>query len=802
MFTFISNIPISRRLRAAFLLAALVPILVILALGGILLALQNAHAQIIQTNLQSLQVAGELEKNLNTISSSLDTAYRIQYNSSTNSTLASLNGLLADINKNSEQFDTGSKQYSDKYKVLDGTMTRDTLNLLRSNAPSTQLPNKQQDAVSDVLVKWWPEYKTAQAAVVEAFKKPATEKEIAPLMTDARTKLYNLEQGWDQVLDIQRDINGLVALPGPSQTTPLWLTVGLAAVLTLAATFAIGTATFRSIIKPLQDLSSLTERISNGETNARVNLVGRDEIYRIATSMNTMLDNIVRLIQETQSQRDALQAQVEKLVSEVSGVGEGDLRVQAEVTADALGVLADSFNYMVEELGSLVVRVKMVANEVDSTTGAVLDRTTQLVETNDAQLKQIAGAVVEVEHLSSTSRQVAERAQSLYEVARNARQNANQGREAVSLVIEGMNRINDNVHATANKVQSLGERSREINDIVEAISGIAHQTNRLALDAAIQAAMAGENGKGFGAVAADIRRLAERSKEQASQITRIVHSVREEIGTVAVSMQDTEREASIGARLTEDAGVALSAIFSAVEHQAREVENINQMATQQLQSSSAIVKIMHGISATTQQSSLSTREASQQMERLARLVEQLRASTEAFKLRNNQDYALNGGSASGTLLENNEAESLLSPTGTFRTVSSTIQSLPGINSQFTPPPSTPRGPAENWPPSQPLPWMPALPAALGAQNSPSSPNWNNGNNVAWASPGQNSNLPPLETSWSGIPQQPQQQQWNGQQQQQQQWNGQQWATPNENPSQPSPWNRPPQAPDPQRNNQR
>src|SRR5205823_6812776 len=134
--------------------------------------------------------------------------------------------------------------------------------------------------------------------------------------------------------------------------------------------------------------------------------------------------------------------------------------------------------------------------------------------------------------------------------------------------IEGMERIHENVQSTAGKVQMLGERSREINNIVEVISNIAHQTNRLALDAAIQAAMAGENGKGFGAVAADIRRLAERAKDQTSMIARIVRSVREDIGAAAVSMQDTERETSAGAKLTQEAGVALESIFSAVEHQA------------------------------------------------------------------------------------------------------------------------------------------------------------------------------------------------------------------------------------------
>src|SRR5581483_4338571 len=181
----------------------------------------------------------------------------------------------------------------------------------------------------------------------------------------------------------------------------------------------------------------------------------------------------------------------------------------------------------------------------------------------------------------------------------------------------GMTRISENVQATASKVQTLGERSRAINDIVEVISSIAHQTNRLALDAAIQAAMAGENGKGFGAVAADIRRLAERAKDQVSMIGRIVRSVREDIGAVALSMQDTERETRNGSKLTQEAGVALESIFAAVEHQAHEIESINQMAMQQLQSSSSAMKIMQSVSEATQQGSISTRQTSENMERLS-----------------------------------------------------------------------------------------------------------------------------------------------------------------------------------------
>ncbi len=388
--------------------------------------------------------------------------------------------------------------------------------------------------------------------------------------------------------------------------------------------------------------------------------------------MNNMLDNIVRLIQETQSRHSVLQAQIEKLVSEVSGVGEGDLRIQAEVTTDDLGVLADSFNYMVEELSSLVVRVKLLSKEVENSTTETFDRMAQLVESADAQINQITSATVEVNSTTTTSRQVAERAQTLYSIALEARRTAQEGRGAVRQAVEGMGRIFENIQATSGKVQSLGDRSREINNIVEVISGIAHQTNRLALDAAIQAAMAGDNGKGFGAVAADIRRLAERSKEQTNIITRIVRNVLEDINSAALAMSETERETSLGTQLTQEAGRSLEAIFPVVERQASEIEIINQMANQQLQSSHSIAQIMQTVSDSTQQNNSTTRMASEQIERVARLAEQLLASVEAFKLRDeqNNNYVQND-SFPGMITS--EQEGSMSFSGVFRTITSSIQ---------------------------------------------------------------------------------------------------------------------------------
>lgn len=656
-FKLLSNTPIFRRLFYAFLVAALIPGIIIIVLSASYINTLNMRSQAVQTSNAAIEKATLGLNDLQGMNSNLIALHF----GNTGNMAGTLN---AEIAQQQQNFDQTFANFQGTFQISTSTNMDGIHAILLNNDSNDNVAKDQSNTLAKIGTEW-PQYKQTLQLALAAPKN-------ASVLTQAQNSYTPLNKDWQHLVSVTENMSSIVAQVDSAETQPIILVTVIAFLGTLLVVVTIGYIVILTITRPLSQLTNLTRRIAKGDTNARATIAGRDEIYMVANSMNAMLDNIVRLIQETQAQRDNLQSQVEKLVSEVSGVGEGDLRVQAEVTADALGVLADSFNYMVEELGSLIVHVKMVANEVENSTATILDRMTQLVETGDVQINQISVAAIEVERMADSSRQVADRAQTLYQVAREARVNAQGGRDAVQQTIEGMGRIHENVQITAGKVQTLGERSREIDNIVEVISTIAHQTNRLALDAAIQAAMAGENGKGFGAVAADIRRLAERAKDQASSIARIVRSVREEIGAAAVSMQDTERETSAGAKLTKEAGVALESIFTAVEYQAREIENINKAATQQLQSSSAIVQIMHGISESTQQSSMSTRDASQNMERLARLVEQLRSSVEAFKLRENQGYYV---PSSNVNISPEEMQvNPLTVSGIFRTVSAT--SLP------------------------------------------------------------------------------------------------------------------------------
>jgi methyl-accepting chemotaxis protein len=704
MLRFLRDIPIFRRLFIFFAVAVAVPAILIILLGNFFLSSLNNRGQAVQISFDAQSIAATEQNSLLRMNALMQARHNQVFASFSNQvrdpSLAAAGGLTgADISALQVEFNFALQSYVSSYEIASSSNMSGIRDILLKDNPTTGpgIIQDQQQALDAVNGDngLWSQYQKLQGQELQQLNDVANNPSETPdLLRTAYENAYftlwkansiftDLRNNWARVVNDAAAMGKTVTTIGPSVTTPLLVATVIALLLTMISIILTGFIVNITITNPLRSLVFLTRKIAKGDTSARSKVRGNDEIGKVAAAMNNMLNNIVHLIQETQAQRDSLQAQVEKLVSEVSGVGEGDLRVQAEVTADALGVLADSFNYMVEELGSLVVRVKMVAQEVENSTTMTFERMSQLVESADTQIKQIGAAAVEVERMSASSRQVAERAQSLYAVAREARQTAQTGRESVLQTVEGMGRINSYVQETSTKVQALGDSSREIDSIVTVIANIAHQTNRLALDAAIQAAMAGDNGKGFGAVAADIRRLAERAKEQASQIARIVRGVREDIGAAAVSMQDTEHETSTGAKLAQEAGSALESIFAVVERQGREIEIINQMATQQLQSSNTIVQIMHGVSDSTQRSSHSTRDAAQNMERLARLAEQLLASVEAFKLRDNLNY---DAPASITVTPQEQQDNYLTVSGVFRTVTATAQSSDlGRNRNALPP---------------------------------------------------------------------------------------------------------------------
>ena len=432
---------------------------------------------------------------------------------------------------------------------------------------------------------------------------------------------------------------GILGMASSRTTTTLALVVILIAV-TLLGGALVNYMVRRRILDRLLSLADVSRSFVGGDRSIRAVVNGDDEFATLASSLNNLLDSqnfspgshSPSAAPSGTGDAAALQAQIEKLLQEVSAVGDGDLRVQAEVTPDTLGVLADSFNYMIEELAKVVGRVQNTAVQVTNASRRVLDRSAELAQASETQVARISQTTEAVEALATFVQNVAQNARLSAEAAQDALRNAKTGQESVRQSIEGMVLIRENVQETSKKIKRLGERSNEIGEIVRIIEDIADQTNLLALNAAIQSAMAGEHGRGFAVVADEIRVLAERSGESTKRIATLVKSIQGDTYEAVVAMEDSTQEVVKGSHLADEAGRALNSIYSAVERQARSIQAIAQAANEQASVSEDVANAMTEISEITSRTNAGTQEAAMSVSYLSELSDQLRASVSTFRL--------------------------------------------------------------------------------------------------------------------------------------------------------------------------
>lgn len=390
------------------------------------------------------------------------------------------------------------------------------------------------------------------------------------------------------------------------------------------------------------ELADVCRQVAGGNRAARAPIVGDDEFAVLASAVNALVEGApasAGAALSPDSDAATLQAQIEKLLQEVSAVGDGDLRVQAEVTPDTLGVLADSFNYMIEELAKVVGRVQATTFQVTNATRRLLDRSAEVAQASDTQAQQIGQTSEAVARLADFVQLSANNALAAAEAAREALRNAEGGQQAVVQTIDGMVHIRENVQETSKKIKRLGERSQEVGEIVRLIEDIADQTNLLALNAAIQSAMAGEHGRGFAVVADEIRLLAERVTEATKRIATIVKSIQGDTFEAVVAMEESTQEVVNGSRLADEAGDALRSIYGAVDRQAKMIEGIARAANERAQTSEAVASAMIRIADITHQTNTATQDTAEAVSYLAELAEQLRASVATFRL---PDQALQG----------------------------------------------------------------------------------------------------------------------------------------------------------------
>ena len=336
--------------------------------------------------------------------------------------------------------------------------------------------------------------------------------------------------------------------------------------------------------------------------------------------------------QDAKRVNDANQAAILRLMNELQTVAEGDLTQEATVTEDITGAIADSVNYTVEELRSLVGNVQATATRVAQTTSAVESTSTELLAASTEQLREIRETGQSVLDMAQRINQVSGQAQESARVARSSLQAAESGLQAVQDAIGGMNAIRDQIQETSKRIKRLGESSQEIGEITELISDITEQTNVLALNAAIQAASAGEAGRGFSVVAEEVQRLAERSADATRQIAALVKAIQTDTQDAVAAMERSTQGVVEGAKLSDNAGTALSEIDRVSRRLAELIEQISNATSAEAESANEVAGNIQHIFAVTEQTGEGTRSTAAQVRELSAMAEELRQSVSRFKI--------------------------------------------------------------------------------------------------------------------------------------------------------------------------
>ncbi|NUS38259.1 MAG: methyl-accepting chemotaxis protein [Lysobacter sp.] len=457
--------------------------------------------------------------------------------------------------------------------------------------------------------------------------------------------LAGLRQG-DAALNVQR-LGNTAALASLNQANALWTDMkkDLDAILgssqalfraqTSAAAIAGGSDKLlgdsESLFRSLTAFGSLRDTSIIGGVWVSI-ISGIATVLSIAGLLFSLSRAQRKRYETTMELNNRNQEAIMRLLDEMGSLAEGDLTVKATVTEDMTGAIADSINFAVEQLRSLVATINDTSVQVAASAQETQATAMHLAEAAEHQAQEISSASDRISEIAASINQVSKNSAESAEVAQRSVQIATNGAGVVRQTIAGMDSIRDQIQETSKRIKRLGESSQEIGSIVELINDISEQTNILALNAAIQAASAGEAGRGFAVVADEVQRLAERASNATKRIETLVQTIQSDTNEAVSSMEQTTSEVVAGARLAEDAGTALGEIEKVSSDLSGLIQGISAAAQQQSSAASNITQTMHTIQQITSQTTQGANQTAESIGNLAQLAADLRRSVADFKL--------------------------------------------------------------------------------------------------------------------------------------------------------------------------
>ena len=478
---------------------------------------------------------------------------------------------------------TGDPEEKRHFSDLDRMVT-EQISKVKQNAATAE-----EIKTVNLIEKKYDEVRNLESQIL-SIQNPVGNPTGAQLMEKMDSKADGISEEIESLHDLIRQKETKIISRSEEKQKMVKIVIILATIITGAIGIIVSVFIKNTVIRPLSDLTSIADKIANGELTHRVTSGAKGEVGRLINSFNNMINNLRTLVLElTEASKDVSRTSKELFLN-----------------ADQASRVTDQVSGAIQEVAKGASDQASFVNDTVSTVGQVNSAIYQISSGAMEQSKNTAATADMVNHMANSIQEVATGAQTVARSAEKTKQAAGKGETAVKLTAQGMDSIKKRVFETANKIKELGRHSQHVGEIIQLIDDIAEQTNLLALNAAIEAARAGQHGKGFAVVADEVRKLAERSSKSTREIAELITNIQQVTADTVTSMEQGTGEVEQGAELASDAGNALKEILGTVEETYRQIYSISEAAEQISASSQEVVRAIDNVSSITDENTAAT----------------------------------------------------------------------------------------------------------------------------------------------------------------------------------------------------